>query len=286
MMRVKSDNRFNLKRCVPLSRDEEHRCATEYAKTREPRLAERLVVANMRLVVLIARGYRHANCDLGDLIQEGNRGLMRAVELYDPERGVRLSSYAAWWIRAYIMKFTLSNWRLVKAGTTEGQRRLFFGLRKARSKLACTGIEAESSQLAALLKVKEKDLAAMLERVAGSETSLDAPVQSSQGGPKSIGDSLSAEPTWRPDVWFETSEFDRLLRAKLEAFGDSLRGREADIFRRRLLSEDPDTLASLAATFGVSRERTRQVERHLKTRIRNYLTEELGDSLEMRRAAA
>jgi RNA polymerase sigma-32 factor len=285
-MGVRSGTRFDLKRCVPLSRDEEHRCATEYAKTREPSLAERLVVANMRLVVLIARDYRHANCDFSDLVQEGNRGLLRAVELYDPERGVRLSSYAAWWIRAYIMQFTLSNWRLVKAGTTDSQRRLFFGLRKARSKLACMGLEADGPRLAALLNVTEEDLTAMLERIADGETSLDAPVQSNRGGQRSIGDSLSAAPTLRPDVWFEASEFDQLLRAKLEAFGDSLEGREADIFRRRLLSDEPATLTSLAATFGVSRERARQVEYHLKTRIRDYLCDELGDSLEMRRTAA
>lgn len=285
MIGVRSRDRFNLKRCVPLTRDEEHRYASQYAKTRDPSLAERLVIANMRLVVLIARGYRHTNHEIGDLVQEGNRGLMRAVELYDPDRGIRLGSYAAWWIRAYIMKFTLSNWRLVKAGTTQGQRRLFFGLRKARSKLACMGIEDDGPQLAALLNVKEKDLAAMLERFASSETSLDTAVQSG-GGSKSIGESLSAASTSRPDVWLEASEFDQIVRRKLKVFGDSLQGREADIFRRRLLSDEPVTLASLAATFGVSRERTRQVERHLKTRIRNYLTEELGDSLEMRRVAA
>jgi RNA polymerase sigma-32 factor len=285
-MGARSEDRFNLKRCAPLTRDEEHRVACEYAKTREPILAERLVLANMRLVVLIARSYRHANCEIGDLVQEGNRGLMHAVERYDPERGIRLSSYAAWWIRAYIMTFTLNNWRLVKAGTTEGQRRLFFCLRKAQSKLACLGIEANGAQLAALLKVKEQDLAAMLERLAGGETSLDAPVQSDRGGPRSIGESLSAAPSSRPDVWLEGSEFDQLLRAKLKVFGDALEGREADIFQRRLLSEAPDTLASLAIAFGVSRERTRQVERRLKTRIRDYLTEELGDSLEMRRVAA
>jgi RNA polymerase sigma-32 factor len=285
-MGAKSEDRFNLKRCVPLSREEEHRCASEYAKTREPSLAERLVVSNMRLVVLIARGYRHANCELGDLVQEGNRGLMHAVQRYDPDRGIRLGSYAAWWIRAYIMKFTLSNWRLVKAGTTQGQRRLFFGLRKARSKLACLGMEADGAQLAALLNVKEKDLAGLLERFAGGESSLDAPMQSPRGGPTSIGESLSATPTSRPDVWLEASEFDQLLRAKLKVFGDALEGREADIFRRRLLSEEPDTLASLATAFGVSRERTRQVERQLKNRIRNYLADELGDSLEIRCAAA
>jgi RNA polymerase sigma-32 factor len=284
-MGARSESRFNLKRCVPLTRDEEHRVACEYAKTREPSLAERLVVANMRLVVLIARGYRHANCDLGDLVQEGNRGLMRAVERYDPHRGIRLGSYAAWWIRAYIMRFTLSNWRLVKAGTTQDQRRLFFGLRKARSKLACMGIEPDGIQLAALLNVKEQDLAAMLERFAGGETSLDAPVQSG-GGANSISESLRAASTSRPDERLEASEFDQLLRAKLAAFGERLVGREADIFQRRLLSQEPATLASLAAAFGVSRERTRQVERQLKNRIRDYLADELGDSLEARRAAA
>ena len=154
------------------------------------------------------------------------------------------------------------------------------------AELACLGMEADGDHLAALLNVKEKDLAGLLERFAGGETSLDAPVPSDRGGPTSIGESLSAAPTSRPDVWLEASEFDELLRVKLKVFGDALEGREADIFRRRLLSEEPDTLASLAAAFGVSRERTRQVERQLKKRIRNYLAYELGDSLEMRRAAA
>ena len=114
-----------------MTREEEQRCASEYARTKSPLLASRLVAANMRLVVKIAFSFHRPPYDLSDLVQEGNLGLVQAVERYEPKRGVRLSSYAAWWIRAYILKYTLDNWRLVKAGTSEVQRKLFFfSLRK------------------------------------------------------------------------------------------------------------------------------------------------------------
>src|SRR5450432_1053419 len=139
-MSPKTRHGFDLRRCVPLTRQDELACAIEYARTRAPHLARRLITSNMRLVAKIAFAHLRPSYDVADLIQEGNLGLIQAVLRYDPSRGVKLSTYAAWWIRAYILKFTLDNWRLVKAGTSQAQRRLFFNLRKQKRELEQRGI--------------------------------------------------------------------------------------------------------------------------------------------------
>jgi len=269
-----------------MSPAEEHCCAAEYVRTKAPALAARLVVANMRLVVLVARHHCRVSGDMSDLVQEGNRGLVEAVERYDPERGIRLGTYAVWWIRAYMLKFTIDNWRLVRTGTTEAQRKLFYGLRKTQRRLEVMGHEVDNQQLAVALHVKETDVASMLERFAGGESSLDAPLKSQGQGPdtRTIGESLSAAGDVRPDLRIEDAEFGHILRARLEVFGASLQGRDANIFQRRLLTDEPVTLGELAAEFGVTRERTRQVELQLKLKLRAYLQQELGDALESPRA--
>jgi RNA polymerase sigma-32 factor len=280
-MRLTSGNRFDLRRCTPMSREEEHRCAVEYAKSKDPVMAERLVLANMRMVMLLAHHYCRAETDLGDIVQEGNRGLVRAVEGYDPTRGIKFCTYAVWWIRAYMLTFMMSNWRLVKVGTTQAQRKLFFGLRKERDRLERTGAEADTRELASRLRVKENEIVAMLERFSGSETSLEAPANSHEAGATTVGDSLSDTSAPGPDRRVEDAEFSQVLRVKLEAFGATLRGRDGEIFRQRLLSDEPLTLVELATTFGVTRERTRQLEQRLKARLRVYLYEELGDAFEV-----
>jgi RNA polymerase sigma-32 factor len=276
------EHRFDLSTCVPMERAEELRCATEYVKTREPRLAERLVTANLRLVVAIAKGFRRPDLDLRDIVQEGNLGLMHAVERFDPERGVKLSSYAAWWIRAYIMKYTIESFRLVKVGTTQAHRKLFFRLSAERRKLESTGITPDAGQLAAVLDVREKDVNTMLQRLAAGETSLDTPTTETG----TLGDSLSGEPALRPDVRVEASEFEQAVRQRLNKFGRTLGGRERTIYQCRLVSDEPATLSHLATGFGVTRERTRQIEQRLKGRLRDYLRGELGDAVEPCRAAA
>jgi RNA polymerase sigma-32 factor len=284
-MTIEKRDIFDLRRCVPMEREEENRCATEYRKTGARVLADRLVTANLRLVVTIARGYQRSHCDLRDMVQEGNLGLMRAVEKFDPARGVKLCSYAAWWIRAYIMKYTLDAWRLVKAGTTQVQRKLFFQLRKAQRKLEAQGIRPSASELASLIGVEEAEVVEMLQRFAGGEVSLDAPRSRDPNG-NTIGDSLPAPSASQPDTQIEHAEFVSALGDKLAAFKRTLKGRELDIFRQRLLSEEPVTLVQLASSFGVTRERTRQLEFRLKGRIRDYLRDELGDAVEPMRAAA
>jgi RNA polymerase sigma-32 factor len=283
---VNLETHFDLRRCIPLERDEEMACAADYARTKDPLLAQRLVTANLRLVVAIAKAYRRGEADMRDLIQEGNLGLMHAVTRFDPSRGVKLCSYATWWIRAYILKYTIANWRLVKTGTTQAQRRLFFRLQRERSKFERNGIRPDATQLAAALSVKERDVVNMIERFAGGETSLEAPAGAQESATKTIGDFLSADSGLRPDVRIETLQFDQAIRDKLELFARTLQGRERKIYKARLVSEDPVTLSDLAVGFGVTRERTRQLEQRLKGRIRDYLRHELGDAVEPSRMAA
>jgi RNA polymerase sigma-32 factor len=278
-MSVNLRNRLDMRGSAPIDAAEENRCATEYVKGRDPLLAERLVKANLRLVVKIARQHCHSPTDIRDLIQEGNLGLVQAVEKFDPSRGVKLSSYASWWIRAYIFKYTIENWRLVKTGTTQAQRRLFYGLQKARKKFEARGVEINTKEIAKTLDVKESEVVAMLDRFAAGETSLETPLRSHGDSPRTLGDALSDSPTSQPDVQVERAELAQRVRTNLKAFGEHLRGRDREIFQRRLMKEEPVTLQSLAVGFGVTRERTRQLESHLKNRIRVHLEQELGDAV-------
>ena len=247
-MRGASGVRFDLRDCVPMARAAEHQCATEYLKTKDPALGRRLVMGNMRLVVAVARRYCRNKADMADVVQEGNRGLLIALERYDPVRGVRFSSYAVWWIRACMLKFTIDNWRLVKVGTTQVQRKLFFQLRKVQNKLELLGGTVDSQQLAAALRVKETEIVAMLERFAGGETSLEAPLRSEASPFKTIVDSLSGAAAAQPDVRVEDADFAEALRSKLKIFGESLDGREANIFRNRLWSDAPVTWSDWHST--------------------------------------
>jgi RNA polymerase sigma-32 factor len=280
-MQLSSRDPFDLRHSVPMSREEEHRCAVAYVKTRDPALAERLIVANMRMVVALAHHYCRSDDDLGDFVQEGNRGLLQAVDKYDPTRGIKFCSYAVWWIRAYMLKLTMSNWRLVKVGTTQAQRKLFFSLGKERDRMQREGGEVSSGTLAARLEVKESEVVTMLERFAATEMSLETPLRSLDADGLTLGDSLSDAFAPGPDRCVEDAEFGQVLRAKLEAFGATLNGRDVQIFRRRLFNDEPVKLTALAASFGVTRERVRQLEGRLKGRLRAYLQAELGGEFEV-----
>jgi len=262
-----------------LSREEEHELAVRYVGTHELSDARKLITANLRLVVKISQEYRRAHRNLLDLIQEGNVGLIQAVQRYDPFRGVKLSTYAAWWIRAYILKFILANWRMVRIGTTQAQRRLFFNLKRERERLERMGVETDSRRLAAALDVSETEVVEMERRLAASEMSLDAPVRSEGLFGRTQGDLVPAAPGDRPDLQVENGEFQELLRAKLETFGAGLHDRELHIFRSRLLADKPTTLEQIGSDHGVSRERARQLEERLKKKLRQFLETELGDSL-------
>ncbi|MCC6216679.1 MAG: RNA polymerase factor sigma-32 [Polyangiaceae bacterium] len=265
-----------------LSAAEEHELAVHYAKTQDVDAAARLVTANLRLVVKLAYEYRRAYRNIMDLVQEGNIGLMQAVKRYDPYRGVKLSSYAAWWIRAYMLRFILNNWRLVKIGTTQAQRKLFFNLSKEKARLSAMGIEPTSQEIAKRLGVEEKDVIEMDRRLARADASLDATVgDSEERGPARVD--LMASDDAGPDQLTEGAQLGELVRARLDEFRQRLAGKDAIIFDKRLVAEDPLTLQELGQEFGVSRERVRQLEARLTGKLRDFLRETLGDAVEVRR---
>jgi RNA polymerase sigma-32 factor len=265
-----------------LTPDEERALATRLVEHGDTQAARKLIEANLRLVVKIAYEYRRAHKNLLDLVQEGNIGLIQAVSKFDPYRGVKLSSYAAFWIRAYILKFILNNWRLVKIGTTQAQRKLFFNLRKEREKLEQLGFQPTTALLAEKLDVPEKEVIEMERRLAAPEASLDAPLGSGgdDDGTRTRLDYLPSEDI-RPDRAVAQSEFSELLRGKLEAFARTLEGREQTIFRERWLTEDPLTLQELGDRYQVSRERARQLEKRMLDRLKKYLEAELGTAVDI-----
>jgi RNA polymerase sigma-32 factor len=263
-----------------LSPDEEHRLAVHYHKNTDVETAARLVTANLRLVVKIAYEYRRAYRNMMDLIQEGNIGLMQAVKRYDPYRGVKLSSYAAWWIRAYMLRFILNNWRMVKIGTTQAQRKLFFNLSKEKARLSAMGIEPTHGEIARRLNVDEKEVVEMDRRLSRGDASLDAAVSESDGKPTTRMDLLPSSGAG-PDAIAEGSELQELVRQHLEEFRGTLSGKDVAIFDKRLVSDEPMTLQELGDEFGVSRERVRQLEARLTGRLREYLRQKLGDAVEV-----
>ncbi|MGH7327839.1 MAG: sigma-70 family RNA polymerase sigma factor, partial [Polyangiaceae bacterium] len=210
-----------------LSPEETHALAVDFVKSQNPQLAARLVTANLRLVVKIAYEYRRAYKNIMDLVQEGNIGLMQAVKRYDPYRGVKLSSYAAYWIRAYILRFILNNWRLVKLGTTQAQRKLFFNLRKKKAELISMGIDPTNAEIAKQLNVAENEVAEMDVRLAASEKSLDAPVGDADG--RSIAKvDLMPSAGESPDTLVAHEELQALLSDKLSSFRETLAGKEKE----------------------------------------------------------
>jgi RNA polymerase sigma-32 factor len=264
-----------------LTPDEEKALATRLVEHGDTQAARKLIEANLRLVVKIAYEYRRAHKNLLDLVQEGNIGLIQAVGKFDPYRGVKLSSYAAFWIRAYILKFILNNWRLVKIGTTQAQRKLFFNLRKEREKLEQLGFQPSSKLLAEKLDVTEKDVIEMERRLSAPEASLDAPIGSGgeDEGTRTRMDYLPSDD--RPDQNVAQSEFSQLLKGKLEAFAQTLEGREQTIFRERWLTEEPLTLQEIGDRYQVSRERARQLEKRMLDRLKKYLEAELGTAVDI-----
>jgi RNA polymerase sigma-32 factor len=257
---------------------EEHEAAVKYYKEGDLDAAAKLVTANLRLVVKIAYEYRRAHRHIPDLIQEGSIGLMQAVKKYDPYKGVKLSTYAAWWIRAYILRFILNNARLVKLGTTQAQRKLFFNLKKERARLSAMGIEPTSDAIAKRLNVPFEEVVNMERRLAAGDMSLDTPLRGADENAPSRLDLLSAGGGRIDDVLAD-AEVNAMVREKIHEFGKGLVGKEARIFHERMLTEEPRTLQELGEEFGVSRERVRQLEKRVQMKLKDYLDRELGDGV-------
>lgn len=267
-----------------LTREQEHELAVKFRETQDPAIAYRLVTANLRLVVKIAHEYRRAAFNLLDLIQEGNVGLMQAVQKYDPYRGVKLSSYAAWWIRAYILRYLMDNWRMVKLGTTQAQRKLFFNLRKEQERLLNQGFEAAPRLLAERLDVSEQDVREMDQRLSNDEFSLDAPVPGADDARQTYGDRIVE--TARPaEEQLADEELRRIFKEKLAEFGKRLTdSKDRFLFEHRLAvaeGGEPMTLQEVGDEFGFTRERARQLEARLTDRLREYLRRELPDFAEL-----
>jgi len=255
----------------PLLSDEEEKSLVERVREhRDVEAAKKLVTSHLRLVVKIAMEYRNAYYNVLDLIQEGNVGLLRAVKNFDPTKGARLGYYASWWIRSYILKYILDNFRLIKIGTTQAQRKLFYNLMKEKEKMEHMGFSPDNKLLAEKLDVKEGEVAEMDQRLSQSELSMDAPV-GEEGGAHHID--FLKDPGQPVDERLSNQELKDVLFDHLEDFSKSLNGRELNIFKTRLLAEVPETLQAIADEYGITRERVRQIEERIKEKLKKYFEE-------------
>jgi RNA polymerase sigma-32 factor len=259
-----------IRRFPLLSREEEAVIARRYIKNKDPEDAYRLVTANLRLVVKLAYEFARATKNVLDLIQEGNVGLMEAVKNFDPEHGIRFPSYAVWWVRAYIYRYLINNWRLVKIGTTQAQRKLFFNLRKETERLEREGFKPQPLLLAHRMGVRESDVREMQERMGQSEVSLDQPTGGGEDSDTRLLDVIP-DAGHNPETETADREWRDFARDKVKQFADTLTGKEREIFDARLLAEDPETLQEIGARFGISRERVRQIETRLKRRLKEFI---------------
>lgn len=259
-----------------LTREQEIELSRRYRDTGDVRAAYTLVASNLRLVVKLAHEYHRNPLSLLDLVQEGNIGLMQAVKKFDPERGVKLASYAAWWIRAYILRYIMDNWKMVKLGTTEAQRKLFFKLRQEQERLARQGIEVTPKLLAERLNVTEQDVVEMDQRLGNDEVSIDAPMSADDDRESRADRLLPASPAAADDS-LANAELKQLFKEKLGDFAKGLNEKERFIFEKRLIADEPMTLQDIGTQYGVSRERARQIEAALITRMRKYMREQIPD---------
>ena len=257
-----------------LSREEESEVAKRYHTSHDRQDALRLVTANLRLVVKIAHEFARASRNLIDLIQEGNIGLMEAVKSFDPYRGIRFPSYAVWWIRAYIIRYLMNNWRLVKIGTTQAQRKLFFNLKKESDRLEAEGFSPQPRLLAQRIGVKEAEVREMQERMGQSEVSLDQPTGADDDG--RLMDVLP-DTGANPEEAVSDAEWRAFAKDKVEQFASTLKDKELQIFQSRLLAEQPLTLQEIGERFGISRERVRQIETRLKRKLKDFIKSQAAD---------
>ena len=261
-----------------IDREEERELAEHYRRTGDREAAYRLVTSHLKLVVRIAMIYHKVYRNILDLIQEGNLGLLQAVERFDPERGTRLQTYAAWWIKAYILKFLLDNTRMVKIGTTNARRKILLNLNREKRELEARGIIPTYRQLAENLGVDERDLMEVEQGMTGADISLDAPV-GDEGDSRYIDTLRLMEDG--VDEKIAQGEFRKLLEKKLADFTATLDERDMEIMTRRLTAEEPETLQQIAGRYGVTREAVRIAEKKLIARLKEYLIDSFGDIREI-----
>ncbi len=256
-----------------LTREQEVELAVRFRNGGDLEAAHQLVVSNLRFVVKIAHEYRGYSLKLLDLVQEGNIGLMMAVKKFDPGKGYRLISYAVWWIRAYIQNFIMRSWSLVKLGTTQAQRKLFFKLRSERERAdreAGEGVSASTESLAQRLEVGENDVVDMEARLSARDFSLDVELQ--DGARQTHMDLLSEDGASQEERVAEAEERS-LLRGKVIEAMEHLNEKERYIVENRLMADEPKTLQEIGQHFRISRERARQIEGNVIRKIRVALVE-------------
>ncbi len=245
-----------------LSKDDEFMLAKRWTEHQDTEAAHKLVTSHLRLVAKIAMGYRGYGLPIGEVISEGNVGLMQAVKKFDPDKGFRLATYAMWWIRASIQEYILRSWSLVKMGTTAAQKKLFFNLRKAKSQISAFeegDLHPEHlSQIATKLGVTEEEVTSMNRRLSGGDASLNAPMRAD--GESEWQDWLADDNAVSQETQLAESEEHTLRMELLQEAMQELNERERHILTQRRLIEDPLTLEELAGQYGVSRERVRQIE--------------------------
>ncbi|MDL2315881.1 RNA polymerase factor sigma-32 [Desulfovibrio sp. OttesenSCG-928-A18] len=265
-------NRFPM-----LKPDEELELARRVRDQNDPDAAFRLVSSHLRLVVRVAMDFqRRWMQNVLDLIQEGNVGLVRAVSKFDPEKGIKFSYYATFWIKAYILKFIMDNWRLVKIGTTQTQRKLFYNLNKERQQLITQGYDPDAAMLAERLNVTEEQIVEMEQRMDSSDMSLDAPMNEEDAGGASRMDYL---PALGPGIeeTLGNREISHMVRERLATLAPTLNDKEQYILDHRLLSDEPVTLREIGDRFHITRERVRQIEARLLQKVRDHLVSNIKD---------
>ena len=270
-----------------LEPDEEYMLAKRYQEHDDPEAAHKLVTSHLRLVAKIAMGYRGYGLPIGEVVSEGNVGLMQAVKKFDPERGFRLATYAMWWIKASIQEYVLRSWSLVKMGTTANQKRLFFNLRKAKSKIQALDDgdlnPDQVRQIATQLSVSEEEVISMNRRL-GGDASLNAPIKASEGESGEWQDWLVDEHENAEQILVKQDELEARRDMLADAL-DVLTDREKRIFLARRLEESPITLEELSGEFDISRERVRQIEVRAFEKVQKAMKQAARDMADESRKA-
>ncbi|MDR2850882.1 MAG: RNA polymerase factor sigma-32, partial [Desulfovibrio sp.] len=265
-----------LSRFPMLTPEEEHALALRVRDHNDPDAAFRLVSSHLRLVVRIAMDFqRRWMQNVLDLIQEGNVGLMRAVNKFDPDKGIKFSYYASFWIKAYILKFIMDNWRMVKIGTTQVQRKLFYNLNRERQRLIAQGYNPDAALLAERLGVNEEQIIEMDQRLSSSDISLNMPVGEESGN----ATRMDFLPALSPGIesMLASVEIAAIVRSRLKTIVPELNEKELYILRNRLLSDEPVTLREIGERYNITKERVRQLEARLLKKIRRHLTLHIND---------
>ena len=256
-----------------LTPEEELSLARRFHEEGDIEAAKKLVTTHLRLVVKIAMEYRSAYHNVLDLIQEGNVGLLQAVRRFDPKKGARLSTYAQWWIRSYILKYILDNFRLIKIGTTRDQKKLFYNLMREKEKIESMGYYATSEELSKRLGVGESAVEEMHRRLTTPEQALQAPVRSESGSHEAILQDFLPIDEKPADEIMEENQTKDILKQKFAEFASGLSERDRKIFEERLLAELPLTLKEIADEYGITKERVRQIESRIVDKLKVFFKE-------------